>query len=109
MSNKFNAVKCTYKDLVFDSIKEKNHYIVLRNMELSGEIKDLKLQPIFELVHKNTVFRAVKYIADFSFYDKDHNFVVQDVKGYKKGAAYQNFKLKQKMMYAKYQIEVIEI
>ena len=109
MANKFNAIKCVYKDLKFDSIKEKNHYIVLRNMELAGEIKDLKLQPIFELVHKNTVFRAVKYIADFSFYDKDNNFVVQDVKGCKKGAVYQNFKLKQKVLYDKYQIEVIEI
>ena len=109
MSNKFNAVKCTYKDLKFDSIKEKNHYIVLRNMELAGDIRDLKLQPVFELVPKNTVFRAVKYRADFSFYDKENNFVVQDVKGYKKGAVYQNFKLKQKVMYDKYQIEVIEI
>ena len=109
MSNKFNAKKSTYKDLKFDSIKEKNHYLVLRNMELAGEIKDLKLQPVFELIHKNIVFRSVKYIADFSFYDKGNNFVVQDVKGCKTGAAYQNFKLKQKIMYDKYQIEVIEI
>lgn len=48
------------------------------------------------------------YIADF-VYKKNHRYIVEDVKGYKKGPAYNLFMLKKKVMYDKYKIFVEEI
>lgn len=54
-------------------------------MEQNGEIRDLNLQPCYELIPKfrkgNKVYRKTCYFADFSYFNiKDNKYVVEDVK-----------------------------
>ena len=108
MRNKFNARKCEYKGMNFDSKKELARYMILEDMYRRGAIKHLRRQVEFELISGNDKFKPVKYVADFMYRIGDNDYV-EDVKGYKKGAAYQVFRIKQKLMYDKHGINVFEI
>lgn len=114
---KYRAQKTTvetkdgYK--TFDSKKEARRYQYLRFLEMTGGISDLKTQVPFELIptQKNAfgdTVRACKYIADFA-YTKDGTMIVEDVKGYKSGTAYELFKIKKKLMLFRYGITVREM
>jgi hypothetical protein len=84
--NKYHNKKVIYKGHKFDSIKEKNWYMVLENYEKSGRIKELELQKKFELQEGFTdndgkKQRAINYIADFFYYDvRLKCYVAEDVK-----------------------------
>lgn len=94
---KYHNKKVEYDGILFDSIKEKDRYIVLKQAECNGIISDLALQPRWELlpakkeqyiehkktkdvVKERTILQPMRYTADFS-YIKDGKFVVEDVKG----------------------------
>lgn len=87
MRNKYGATKTVRDGIKFDSKKEALMYQNLKLLEKNGNIKDLKLQPEFELQPSfrgkdGKKVRAIKYIADFSFYDNDKKrFRVLDAKG----------------------------
>lgn len=49
------------------------------------------------------------YIADFEITENNGSVRYEDVKGYRKGLAYQMFKLKKKLVKAVHNIDVIEI
>lgn len=87
----------------FDSKKERDRYYELRLMERAGIIQGLERQVKFELIpaQPKANLRATCYNADFCYWQDGH-FVVEDVKGYKKGSAYQLFMIKKKLMYQKY-------
>ncbi len=69
---------------IFDSKKEAQRYTELSLLEKAGIITQLELQKDFELIPKQKGERAVKYIADFYYYDNEKNrFVAEDVKGMK--------------------------
>ena len=87
----------------FDSRKEERRFRDLNLLQKAGEISNLQTQVTFEVVPKTEKFRAVKYIADFTYFDKDCNFVVEDSKGMKT----QIFIVKQKLMFHVHGIEVI--
>jgi hypothetical protein len=106
--NKFNARKCTWQGMAFDSKKEMGRYIELQAMEKQGIIDNLERQVEYELLPKCKYFREVKYIADFK-YKWNGQEIIEDVKGLKKGSAYTVFKIKQKLLYNKYNILVKEI
>lgn len=91
----------------FDSKKEARRYVELRLMERAGEIRNLRRQVKYPFV-LNTV-KVATYIADYVYEDRWGNEIVEDVKGMKKGAAYQTFKIKQRLMLALYNIEVKEV
>lgn len=105
---KYHNKKCEYKGLKFDSLKERNHYIVLEHLEKTGQIKDLKrqvkyeLQPSFKLNGKT--IRAINYIADFT-YLKDGILVVVDTKGFRT----KDYLLKKKMFQYKYGMDIVEV
>lgn len=105
---KYHNKKCTYKNMTFDSLKERNHYIVLEHLEKTGQIKDLKrqvkfeLQPSFKLNGKT--IRAINYIADFT-YLKDNKLVVVDTKGFRT----KDYLLKKKMFQYKYGMDIVEV
>ena len=110
--NKYHNTKVYYDGYKFDSIKEKNHYIALKNLEKVGYISDLKLQVSFLLLdtikYNGKTYRKTKYIADFT-YIKDNKLVVEDVKSEitRKDKTY---RLKVKMLLSKYNdIEFKEI
>lgn len=81
--NKYHNKKIKYDGYTFDSIKEKNHYIALKQLEKAGIISDLKLQVPFLLIdtirHNGKTYPKTKYIADFT-YKRDDKLYVEDVK-----------------------------
>lgn len=111
--SKYKAKKVELDGHKFDSKKEAKRYTELKAMEERGEISVLRCQVPFELLPTQQTktganYRAVKYIADFVYYN-DGKMVVEDVKGMKKGQAYQLFVLKKKMLKWFFDIEVVEI
>ena len=96
--NKYGNQKTQYKGMSFDSKKECEYYIYLSALEAQGEISDLQrqirftLQPSFEFHGKTN--RAITYVADFTYFDKDGIYHVVDAKGVKTDV----YKLKKKIM-----------
>lgn len=111
--NKFGAKKVVIDGEVFDSRKEYYRWCDLRLLERAGVISDLKRQEKYLLIpgqrdeFGKLIEREVSYIADFE-YIQDGKKVVEDVKGYKRGAAYQLFSIKRKLMLHKFGIRVKE-
>ena len=118
--NKFGAkkIKDPATGYEFDSKAEFIRWCELRIMERAGKISDLKRQVTYELIptqraDSTEVYKAgpqkglpkpgaviempCKYVADF-VYQQDGETVVEDTKGYKKGAAYDLFVIKRKLM-----------
>ena len=72
--------------VTFDSKKEGKRYDELILLAKQGIIKNLILQPEFEIIptvkwNKKTLCK-IKYIADFK-YEKDGKIIIEDVKGFK--------------------------
>lgn len=109
--SKYRAKKTIINGIEFDSKKEANRYATLLLLEKSGRIKDLKLQPVYELVPKfnknGKSYRKTTYKADFEYFDtKLNKIVVEDVKGFKTDI----YKLKKKLFEYKYEdLEIEEV
>lgn len=101
--NKYGNKKVIVDGYKFDSQKEALRYKELKLMEKAGVVKDLELQPAFELIPtirtEHETLRKTVYKADFRYFDvkADHE-VVEDVKGFKTDV----YKLKKKMLLHKY-------
>ena len=125
--NKYHAKKVVVNGKEFDSQKEAKRYGELCLLQRAGIISDLQCQVSFELIptqyetvteytpktHKEkqvqkVIEKSCKYIADF-VYERDGKTVVEDVKGYRDGQAYQLFVLKRKLMLWVHGIRVEEI
>lgn len=112
--NKFNAVKKVVDGIKFDSTRESKRYEELVMRVRAGEIKDLEVQPVYVLV-KSVKFSgdakakpAMRYTADFRYYDiKKGEVVVEDVKS-KATAKLTDYKMRRHMMLAFHDIEVLE-
>ena len=93
---KYLNKKVVVDGITFDSKKEMQRYLVLKEAQDNGIISDLELQPQFELIPKvtetyvkhlktkdkeceRTVQLAISYKGDFR-YKKDGIVVVEDVK-----------------------------
>lgn len=109
--NKYKNKKTVVDGIEFDSLKEARRYEELKLLAKGGVIKDLELQPVFELVpkqkHNGKTIRKASYIADFKYTDIQSGItVVEDVKGFKTDV----YKLKKKIFLYKYpQYEFKEI
>lgn len=86
MANKFFAKKVDYDGHRFDSTKEKNRYIELKELESKGIIQGLRIQPEYELQEKfrdkqGKAIRSITYKADFAYFDtRTKENIVEDVK-----------------------------
>lgn len=111
---KYNNKKHEMDGITFDSKKEAARYKELKLRQDVGLITELQLQKKFQLIpaqrdpDTGKVVRAVHYIADF-VYREDGRLVVEDVKGYRGGKAYDVFKIKAKLMLYGYGIKVREV
>lgn len=93
---KYGNVKVVVDGVSFDSKRESQRYLVLRQAQEDGIISDLELQPKFELIPairekyvkhlktkdkicERTVQLPITYTADFA-YVKDGLRVIEDVK-----------------------------
>lgn len=97
----------TIDNIVFASKGEMKRYLDLKLMVKAGEIKDLQLQPKFELQpafeRNGKHFQAITYIADFGYYDmKTKKRVAEDFKGF----ATEVFRIKQKLFHFKHNMEL---
>ena len=119
--NKYKNEKVEFNGIKFDSKRERDRYMVLKDAERRGLISELKCQPTFELMpaiyhdevkHLKTKDKIIKrcdqlaitYKGDFQ-YMKDGQLVVEDVKG----SAFmvtEVFKIKEKMMFAVHGIKI---
>lgn len=101
---KYKNVKTEVDGIVFDSKREANRYAELKLMEQAGEIRDLMLQPRYELVVNGE--RICWYVADFEYtVNESDKRVVEDAKGVKTPA----YRLKKNLMYACKGIKVQEV
>lgn len=94
---KYNAKKVEYNGLTFDSKLELTIWQYLEQLVKDGEITNLDRQVKFEVLPKNNLYRAVIYVADFVFEYRNVKIFADA-----KGMILPEFKLKQKMFYAKY-------
>lgn len=106
--NKYKNKKIIIDGHKFDSHKEGNHYIALKQLEKLGVIHNLELQKRYELqpsfkLNGKTI-RSITYIADF-VYIQDGVEIVEDVKG-SKYMETEAFKIKKKMFEYKYGKEI---
>lgn len=84
----------------FDSNKERDYYLILKDRAKRGEIRylnrqyEIEIQPAFTDPQGNKI-RAITYKADFYFYDKIlKSWRIIDVKGFKTEV----YKLKKKLL-----------
>lgn len=108
--NKYFNKKVIVDGIKFDSKKEAKRFQELMILKKSGLIKELELQPVFELQepytnNKGEKVRAITYKADFIYFDIHlDRYIVEDVKGYKTDV----YKLKKKLFEYQYPNLTIE-
>lgn len=107
--NKYHNKWVIIDGIKFQSEKEGKRWQELKLMERAGKITGLSRQLRIEIVPKTKLHRARYYVADFVYFDKEQGKTIyEDVKGLKKGLAYQMFTLKRDILYWRHGIEVTE-
>lgn len=102
--SKYHNKPCYVDGLFFQSKKEATQYSILKLRLRDGEIRDLKCQVTF-LLEVNGIL-ICKYRADFVYEEvASYRQIIEDVKGYRTDL----YKLKKKLMYALYGIEIQEV
>lgn len=105
--SKFNNTKVVNSFGSFDSQKEFERFLSLREDQRLGLIKNLNRQVVYKLtddiVGNRVKITGEKYKADF-VYEKGGNVIVEDVKGFKTAA----YKRKKRIMKAVYNIDILE-
>lgn len=118
---RYNHTKVEANGLKFDSKKEYQRYLVLKEAEDMGKISDLRTQVKFELIpavveeyiehlktkdkiKTRTLQLAITWTADF-VYQKDGEEVVEDVKP-SKALLSDRFVIKEKLFFWKYRKKI---
>lgn len=101
MYRKYHNTKTVADGIKFDSKLEAERYAQLKILERAGVIRELELQPSFELIpsfKKNgKTWRKTVYKADFRYIlAKDDRIIIEDVKG-STAVITDVFRLKQKL------------
>lgn len=106
--SKYKARKTVVDGITFDSKREAERYIELREMESSGGISNLQRQVRIELVppfdRNGQHFRGIYYVADFVYTGADGNIVWEDVKGMKTSV----YLIKRKLVAYRYGMNIKE-
>lgn len=111
---KYHNTKVIYKGIKFDSKKERDRYIQLKQLHSLGIIESLELQPKFLLLdtihYKNKTYPKTYYKADFKYFDNEKGkYIVEDVKS-PITAKDKVYRLKIKMLLTKYpDIDFVEL
>jgi hypothetical protein len=102
---KYHAIRTEVDGFIFASKAEARRYGELKLLEYQKEIRQLELQPSFDLLVRGGK-KVGKYKADFRYYDVFKKaWVIEDVKGVKTPV----YKLKKKIVEAVYGIEIKEV
>ena len=113
MYRKYHNTKTVADGIKFDSKLEAERYEQLKILERAGVIRDLKLQPEYELIplfRKNgKTWRKTVYKADFRYIlSENDKTIIEDVKG-STAVITDVFRLKQKLFEYKYPELTIKI
>lgn len=103
-ASKYHNKKVEFRGETFDSVKERDYYILLLDRQKRGEICNLKRQVSIEIQEAFTMptgekIQAINYIADFTYSDVKEgkyygDYHIVDTKGYKTDV----YKLKKKLL-----------
>ena len=128
--NKCGNKKITLYGITFDSKKEGYRYCELLQMQRRGEITGLECQKQYILIPaqyetyprfgktgkrlkdgRHCIEKQCAYYADFCYFTKDGNYVVEDVKGHQdpESATYAKYVIKRKLMLERYGIRIKEV
>jgi hypothetical protein len=99
--NKFGAKRVTVDGKNFHSQGEAARYCELELLRKAGKITELKTQVKFPL-HSPNEDKIGDYIADFTYFERGGNHVVEDFKGVETDL----FKWKRKHLESEYGIEL---
>lgn len=107
--SKYHSRKTVVDGITFDSAKEARRYRELQLMEKAGVISGLTRQQAFTLIpvqriDGKVVERAVKYVADFCYY-QDGKYIVEDTKGFRTA----DYIIKRKLMLYNQGIQIKEV
>lgn len=112
MGNKYGNIKVVIDGIRFDSQLEARRYCELKILQKAGKIRDLKLQPSYELIpafenRSGVKHRRTLYRADFEYFDIEKGrTIIEDTKGFKT----KEYILKKKLFeYNNPWLEIIEI
>ena len=113
MYRKYHNTKTVADGIKFDSKIEAERYAQLKMMERAGVIRDLELQPEYELIPSfrkdGKTWRRTVYKADFRYIlAEDDSYIIEDVKG-STSVITDVFRLKQKLFEYKYPEYTISI
>ena len=113
MYRKYHNTKTVADGIKFDSKLEAERYAQLKILERAGVIRDLELQPEYELIpsfRKNgKTWRRTVYKADFRYIlAEDDSYIIEDVKGSTEVIT-SIFRLKRKLFEYKYPYYTISI
>ena len=113
MYRKYHNTKTVADGIKFDSRLEAERYAQLKMMERSGAIRDLELQPEYELIPSfkkdGKTWRRTVYKADFRYIlAEGDRIIIEDVKG-STAVITDVFRLKQKLFEYRYPELTIKI
>ena len=104
MASKYHNIKASYEGITFDSRKEAHRYQELLWMERAGLIRNIELQPRYDLIVNSQ--KIGFYKADFRYEMVDTGeAVVEDVKGVRTPI----YVMKCKLVKALYGIDIVEV
>lgn len=113
MYRKYHNTKTVADGIKFDSRLEAERYAQLKMMERAGAIRDLELQPEYELIPSfkkgGKTWRKTVYKADFRYIlAEDDKTIIEDVKG-STAVITDVFRIKQKLFEYRYPELTIKI
>jgi len=104
MESKYHNRKTSYEGITFDSRKEANRYQELLLMQRAGLIRNIELQPRYDLIVNSQ--KIGFYKADFRYDMVDTgDVVVEDAKGVRTPV----YQIKKRLIKALYGIDIVEV
>jgi len=101
----------TVDGILFASQREARRYVVLKQLQRTGQISMLEIQPKFDLrvwlggLEVKGCGIVGKYVGDFRYLDKSGAVVIEDCKGVRT----ETYRLKKKIVEANYNIKITEV
>tara|TARA_R110002012_G_scaffold76659_1_gene193416 strand:- start:440 stop:814 length:375 start_codon:yes stop_codon:yes gene_type:complete len=102
--SKYGNKKTTIHGITFDSKWESERYLYLKSLEKAGRIKDLELQPRYNILVNDQKICA--YVADFKYNKESADGIWEHIVEDAKGVETPEFKLKKKLMKAVFDIDI---
>lgn len=106
-ANKYRAKPTEVDGIAFHSKKESKRYLQLKLLERADRIRELELQPRYELVVNGV--KIGRYTGDFRYLelmDGEWKLIIEDSKGYSRAS--RDYPLRVKLMLACHGISVRE-